>query len=151
MERWNKTPAIVRYDGESNNKFTKGKKYEAYFLEYWEGERNSLHVRGDNGKITDFNPFEDFTVISDLDNVLNRYEAIVQCKTHEYENMVTGLTYGKKYKAIGCDKDGLFLVMDNSYSCYFYSPDEFDIIEDKYGILSRRSVYYSFYNDGGEL
>ena len=47
-----------------------------------------------------------------------------------------GLTYGKEYKAIGRDKDGLYLVMDNSYCCYFYSPECFEIVSDEYGILN---------------
>ena len=56
-------------------KFTNGKRYEAFFLEYWKGVRDSLHVRGNDGRVTDFNPFEDFIVISDDDNLLNNYEA----------------------------------------------------------------------------
>ena len=47
--------------------------------------------------------------------------------------------------------DGLYLVMDNSYCCYFYSPECFEIISDEYGILSRRSVYYSFHGGGDEI
>jgi len=55
-------PAIVEYQGRSSKKFTKGKQYEAFFLEYWEGVRNSLHVRGNDGRVTDFNPFEYFAI-----------------------------------------------------------------------------------------
>lgn len=138
-------PAIVRYKGAKSNKFVREKLYEAFFLEYWEGERNSLHVRGEDGEITDFNLFSDFEVISDEDNLLNNYEAAVRCLTHEYENAVSELTYGKEYKAIGRDKDGLYLVMDNSYCCYFYPADIFEVIEDDHGILERRSAYYSFF------
>lgn len=140
-------PAIVRYEGQTGKKFTHGKCYEAFFLEYWEGKRDSLHVRGDDGRVTDFNPFEDFTVISDERNLLNTYEAIVRCIDPD-EDDDFDLKYGHEYKAIGRDKDGLYLVMDETACCYFYEPDCFEIVEDKHGILSRQSVYYSFY--GGD-
>lgn len=137
-------PAIVRYKGDNNEKFTKGKEYEAFFVEYWEGKRNSLHVRGNDGIITDFNPFEDFEVVSDEDNLLNDYEAVVRCIVHDYEDTISGLSYGTEYKAIGCDKDGLFLVKDNSECCYFYPADVFEVVEDVQGILRGQSVYYSY-------
>ncbi len=144
----NKEPAIVRYDGPSDGKqthgkFTRGCYYQAFFLEYWEGERNSLHVRGDDGKITDFNKFEYFTVISDKDNLLNTYEAVVLCTTHAYDDELFDIKFGKTYKAIGRDKNGMYLVMDESYCCYFYEPDCFEILEDEHGILKTQSVYYS--------
>lgn len=100
-------PATVRYNGPSNEKFSHGKCYEAFFLEYWEGERDSLHVRGNDGRVTDFNKFEDFTVISDEDNLLNDYEAIVKCVTHAYDGELFDLNYGSLHKAIGRDKDGI--------------------------------------------
>lgn len=107
-----------------------GKCYEAFFLEYWEGERDSLHVRGNDGRVTDFNKFEDFTVISDEDNLLNDYEAIVKCVTHAYDGELFDLNYGSLYKAIGRDKDGMYLVMDESFCCYFYDPNCFEVVED---------------------
>lgn len=137
-------PAVVRYNAKSNRKFTKGKLYEAYFIEYWEGERTSLHVRVNDGTITDFNPLEDFEVISDEGNLLNDYEATVQCITHKYDHLMCCVTFGKEYKAIGRDKNGLLLVMDDSYSCYFYPNDVFKIIDDPYRILEETSVYYNF-------
>lgn len=143
-------PAVVRYNGKSNRKFTKGKTYEAFFLEYWEGVRDSLHVRGNDGLVTDFNKFEDFTVISDEDHLLNDNEAIVRCVTHDYDDELFGLSYGCEYKAIGRDREGMYLVMDETHCCYFYEPDCFEIVEDKHGILGRRSVYYS-YNGGDEI
>lgn len=115
-------PAVVRYNAKSNRKFTKGKLYKAYFIEYWEGERTSLHVRGNDGTITKFNHLEDFKIISDECNLLNNYEATVQCMPH-----------------------GLFLVMDDSYCCYFYPNNVFEIIDDPYGILEETSVYYSYH------
>ncbi len=141
---WDLKPAIVKYVGKDTQKFTNGKQYEAYFLEYWQGVRNSLHVRNDSGVITDFNPFEEFEIISDTDNVLNLYEAIIRCITHKYDDMIMGLRYGKEYKAIGCDKDGFYLVMDESYECYFYPADIFEIVSDEHGILSHRSIYYNY-------
>ena len=141
-------PAIVEYQGISTEEFTNGKRYEAFFLEYWEGVRDSLHVRGNDGRVTDFNPFEDFIVISDDDNLLNNYEATVRCIIHRLDDLIGGLTYGEEYKAIGRDKAGVFLVKDDSACCYFYNPSDFVIVDDPYGILSRRSVYYSYY--GGE-
>lgn len=137
-------PAIVEYKGVSCEKFTTGERYEAYFLEYWEGVRNSLHVRGNDGRITDFNPFEDFVVISDDDMLLNDYEATIRCITHRLDDYIGGLTYGKEYAAIGRDSAGLFLVKDDSGCCYFYNPSDFVIVDDPHGILARKSVYYSY-------
>ena len=142
--KWDKSPAIVRYIGNSNKQFTKGKQYEAFFVEYSQGVRNSLHVRNNSGEITDFNRFEDFEVISDKDNVLNFYEATVRCITHKFDGMNLELRYGKEYKAIGCDKDGYLLVMDESFDCYFYSPEFFEIIDDEHEIMLQRSVYYNY-------
>ena len=144
-------PAVVEYQGISNEKFTNGNRYEAFFLEYWEGVRNSLHVRGNDGRVTDFNPFEDFIVISDDDNLLNDYEATVRCITHRLDNLIGGLTYGEEYKAIGRDKAGMFLVKDDSTCCYFYPPSDFTIMDDPHGILARRSVYYSYYGGDDEM
>lgn len=142
-------PAIVKYIGESNSKFTNGRVYNAYFLEYWQGNRNSLHVENNEGEITDFNPFKDFEVISDDDNVLNTYEALVRCVTHQFDEYICGLTYGETYKAIGRDKDGMYLVMDDSWDCYFYAPECFEVIEDVHGILAYQSCYYSYH--GGKF
>ena len=144
--KWNCKPAVVRYIEKSNKHFTNGQLYEAFFLEYWQGKRNSLHVRNNSGEITDFNRFENFEMISDEDNVLNTHEAIIRCITHKFSDMISGLRYGKEYTAIGCDKNGYFLVMDESFDCYFYPPDIFEIINDEHSVLSRRSIYYN-YND----
>ena len=137
-------PAVVRYNAKSNRKFTKGKLYEAYFIEYWEGERTSLHVRGNDSTITDFNHLEDFEIISNEGKLLNDYEATVQCITYEYDHLICGITFGKECKAIARDKNGLLLVMDDSYCCYFYPTNVFKIIDDPYGLLEKTSVYYNF-------
>ena len=42
-----------------NYEFTLGCDYPAYFLEYWQGDRNSLHVKCNTGEIVDFILFED--------------------------------------------------------------------------------------------
>ena len=140
---YNKRPAIVKYIGRTENEeFSYGKEYYTY-IEYWQGKRNSLHVKGNSGKITYFNPFEDFEVILDEDNVLNTNEAIVECLTHNFDKEVFGVKCGKQYKTLGRDKDGLYLIMDETYDRYFYSPEYFKIIEDKHGLLSRCSVYYN--------
>lgn len=144
---YNKKPAIVKYIGKKENEeFSYGKEYDAFFLEYWQGKRDSLHVKGNSGEITDFNPFEDFEVVLDEDNVLNTNEAIVECLTHNFDEELFGVKYGKQYKALGRDKDGLYLIMDETYDCYFYPPGYFKIIEDKNGLLSRCSLYYNFDN-----
>ena len=143
---WKKKPAVVKYIGKSNTHcFTVGKEYEAFFLEYWQGKRDSLHVKGNDGQITDFNSFADFKVVKDEDFVLNTYEATVKCITRRFEKELFGIKYSKLYKAIAMDKNGYYLVMDDSYDCYFYSPNDFEIIEDPHGVLSYCSVYYSYF------
>ncbi len=142
---YNKKPAIVRYIGtRENGEFSFGKEYEAYFLEYWQGTRTSLHAKGNSGEITDFNPFEDFEVISDEDNVLNTYEAIVECLTHNFDSELFDVKHGKQYKALGRDKDGYYLIMDESYDCYFYPAGYFKIVDDKFNLLSHRTLYYNY-------
>ena len=146
----NMKPAIVEYCGTESDEFTPGRRYQAFFLEYWEGNRNSLHVRGNDGLITDFNLLEDFVIISDEDHVLNTDEATVLCLTHIFDESISAIKYGKEYKAIGRDKDGLYLVEDESGCCYFYSSVYFRVLQDEHGILERQSVYYS-YNGGKGL
>lgn len=137
-------PAQVMYIGAGEKYLTVGKTYEAYFIEYWQGTRNSLHVKDDSGAISDFHPLEDFEVLCDPDNVLNFHEAIVECRSHDYDDSLHGIKYGKSYKAIGRDRNGLYLVMDESMDCYFYPPECFVIIKDEFGILEDRSIYYSY-------
>lgn len=115
--------------------FIYGNYYNAYFLEYWEGERTSLHIKGEDGTIEDFIPIGDFEVISDEDNVLNTQEALVRCITHRFDQEFLDLNYGKEYKAIGFDKNGLLLVMDESFVCYFYPREDFSIVSDPDNIL----------------
>lgn len=115
-------PAQVVYKGPDEKNMTYGKTYEAYFIEYWQGERCSLHVRDDSGKITDFHPLEDFEIISDPEDILNFHEAVVECCTHNLDHDFHGLKFGNKYKAIGRDRNGMYQVMDESSDCYFYPP-----------------------------
>lgn len=123
--------------GSNQYRFIYGHLYNAYFLEFWQGERTSLHIKGEDGKIEDFIPFEDFEVVSDEDNVLNDNIAIVCCNTHNFENEpLEDLTFGKEYKTIGFNEDNQLLVMDNTWDCYFYSRKYFDVIEDPNSILS---------------
>ena len=116
--------------------FEQGKIYNAYFLEYWQGNRDSLYVKGEDGEINDFVPLADFEILEDKDDVLNTKEAIVKCVTHNYDAELFDLTYGKEYKAIGFDVYGRYLVMDDSCDCYLYLPKEFEIISDPHQILS---------------
>ncbi|MDD4688689.1 MAG: hypothetical protein PHE51_02950 [Eubacteriales bacterium] len=143
-DTYDKKPAIVKYIGEETNEFSCGKEYYAYFLEYWQGERVSLHVKGNSGEITDFNPFEYFEVASDQDNVLNMNEAIVECLTHNFDDTLLDIKYGRQYRALGRDKDGYYLIMDESYDCYFYPAGYFKIIDDKFDLLSYHTLYYSY-------
>lgn len=125
--------------------FKKGKIYNAYFLEYWQGERNSLHIKGENNKIEDFVPLSDFEILEDTDDVLNTNEAIVKCISHKYDNELFAITYGKEYKVIGLDLYGRYLVMDDSWDCYFYLPNMFEIISDPHQIL-KPNVSKPIYN-----
>ena len=145
-ETFNKEPAHVRFtkDNADYKNFTAGAIYEAFFVEYWQGIRNSLHVKNDFGRIVDFIPLEDFEIIDDKDNVLNNYEARVRCITHDFEDMLLGINYGKEYIAIGRDRNGMYLVMDESYDCYFYDASCFEILDDSKGILTEESMYYSY-------
>ena len=120
--------------------FIAGNLYNAYFLEYWQGERTSLHVKGEDGEVDDFNPIKDFEVVEDCDNVLNNHEAIVRCITHDYDDAMFELTYGHEYKAIGFDANGMILVVDECHDCYFYPRNAFEIINDKWSILDTSSA-----------
>ena len=115
--------------------FIKGKTYPAYFLEYWEGVRDSLHVRGEDGEVDDFIDFSDFEVVEDVDNVLNTYEATVRYIGSSPVQIST--EYGHEYKALGYRDNGTILVLDDSGCCYFYSPSDFEIIEDAHGVLDK--------------
>lgn len=121
--------------GSANHKFIYGSLYNAYFLEFWQGERTSLHIKGEDGKIDDFVPLEDFEIVSDENNVLNTYEAVVRCITHDYDDKIFDLSFGKEYKAIGFDEHNQLLVMDDSWDCYFYPRRNFKIISDPHSIL----------------
>ncbi len=118
--------------------FVCGRLYNAYFLEYWQGERTSLHVKGEDGEVHDFIPFEEFEVVLDEDDVLNTHEAIVRCITHEYDDELFDLNYGNEYKAIGFDENGQYLVMDECYDCYFYSSRDFEVVSDPFGVLDMK-------------
>lgn len=128
--------------------FTPNKHYNAYFLEYWQGRRNSIHVTCNTNEIVDFIPFEDFEIIEDVDEVLSNKEAIVRCITHEYDSSLFDIKYNKKYKAIGIsrnpDKQYTYLVMDESMDCYFYPNHFFEIVEDRDDILDRENGIFVY-------
>lgn len=128
-----------RCAGSNRYLFVYGHLYNAYFLEFWQGNRTSLHIKGEDGEITDFIPFEDFEVIADEDDVLNLNEAAVRCNTHSFEGEpFADLSFGKEYKAIGFNKDNQLLVMDNSLDCYFYPRSFFDVISDPQSVLNTK-------------
>ncbi len=126
-------------------KFTRGQIYDAFFLEYWCGKRESLHVIDNQGELTDFNDINDFEIVSDPDHLLNLHEAIVLCLSNAYDEIFE-LKCGKTYTAIGRDKGRMFLIKDETGDCYFYPAYHFKIIEDKYEILSHKTLYFDFWD-----
>lgn len=139
-------PAKVRFIGDDNyheGHFTRGQVYDAYFLEYWNGLRNSLHVMDNEGNIQDFKPLEDFEVLEDPDNLLSHAEAVVRCIGPTQRSRGGGVIHGQEYIAIGRDVDGLYLVKDCSDNCFFYPPDLFEVVSDPEHILDHLSLYYS--------
>lgn len=139
--------------------FAVGKLYPAYFLEFWQGERTSLHVKNNLGEITDFNHLEDFEVVKDVDDVLNTKEAIVRCITHKFDDKLFDLNCGNEYVAIGVTNkqfsDFDYLVVDESHDCYFYPAAYFEVISDPYGLLDKETGQYvydwpSLFYDGEE-
>ena len=110
--------------------------YNAYFLEYWQGKRDSLIVKGEDGKIADFIPLCDFEITEDCDGVLHTHEATVRCTTDRYRD----LQCGKEYIALGYSIYGNYLVKDESGDCYFYLGDCFDILQDPNGILDKEKT-----------
>ena len=142
-------PAKVEYVGGTNklNTFTVGNAYSAYFVEYWDGKRDNLHVRNNAGQIVDFVPMGDFRIISDPNGVLELdKEAHVRYIVKD-EPDPESLKYGKSYRALGCDKDGFYLVEDETGYCYFFEASNFEVVYDPYGLLSTESLYYSLYGD----
>jgi len=128
--------------------FTTGKLYLAYFLEFWQGKRSSLHVKTNLDEVTEFNHIKDFEIIRDLDDVLNIREATVRCITHKFDDIGLGLIYGKEYIAIGVTdnqfSDFDYLVMDESTDCYFYSAEYFEIVSDPHELLDQSRGQYVY-------
>ena len=137
MTEHNKNPDCDA-DGKRNGvrfQFKYGHLYNAYFVEYWEADRINLHVKGEDGEVDYFKKLQEFEIVSDEDNVLNANEAIVRCITHDFDDDFVYITYGKEYRVLGFNKNGAYLVMDDSHMCYFYSPKFFEVIRDDHGIL----------------
>ena len=132
-----KTDIFREYDEYSY--FDKGKIYEAFFLEFLQGDRISLYVRANSGNIEHFVHIKDFEVIEDSDNVLNMFEAIVRSKEDCREGTIFGIIEGQEYRAIGLGRNIFsnlaYFVMDESYDNYFYPSELFDIISDPNEIL----------------
>ena len=141
-------PAKVIYigdNGTARSDFTIGNEYDAYLLEYQRGVRNILHVRNNYGIIVDHVPLNEIKVVSDPSEILQFKEAVVIFITQE--NKFPKLKYGKQYRAIGCDKDGYYLVEDDSRSCFFYESSHFKIKSDPDDILSHETVYSNIFWD----
>lgn len=124
-------------NGECNKEkmrlFLKGKEYRAYFLDYCQGERNVLEVAGENDRLETFIPISDFEIISDDYQILQDKYAIAKCVK---SNGQMDLTLNKNYKILKkLPNKNHFYVLDDSCDCYYYPSDNFEIIEDKYGLL----------------
>lgn len=151
---WPMRPAKVMYIGKACylfTNFTKGKIYDAYFLDFWHGSRCILHVKGDDGSIDRNCELTDFFIISDSDNVLNTFEATVKFDDDGSAKKFPDLTIGHSYRALGCDKDGYFLVIDDSCESYFYKSSHFRIICDPHDLLCKPTIYFSKFASPGDL
>jgi len=67
-----KRPAIVRFIGDeehtkvySEHGLRLNKYYLAYFVEYWETERDNIHIKNDTCKIEYWYELKDFKIIED--------------------------------------------------------------------------------------
>lgn len=140
MPRSAKVKYIVSDPSLVTGHFTYGKDYTAYYIEFWQGIRKGLVAKDDNGEIWDFNQLDQFEILEDPDYVLNDYVAIVECITHQYDDNAEDLNYGKRYKAIGCNEHRFYLVMDESYDCYWYPASCFTVIDDPHHLLQQGSI-----------
>lgn len=141
----------IKVEGEPEDfayRFLPGEIYPAYFLEYWQGKRESLHVVDALGERGHYIPLRDFEIVEDKDDVLNLKEAVIRCITHKFDEKLFGLSYGKEYIALGrCgrkDTKGGYLVMDESRDCYCYTQHYFEIVSDPYGLLDEDTGQYVY-------
>ena len=140
-----KHAAIVRfvdspnkyYNGEAT--LTNGKHYNALFTEFFGIKRSNLWIINDLGEAEYFYELEDFEVISDPDGVLKDHRATLKCIKD-----ITGITLGKKYRAIGKNTTD-YLICDDWLKTTFFPKEYFEILEDVDGILSDE---YEAYNWG---
>ena len=147
MEQWDKEPATVRYVGETTESIIHGKLYKALFIEYWEAEREKLIVLDETGWINNWYLLEDYEIIEDKDNVLNLYSAKVRCITHEYSReRIVCPEYGEVCEAIAVSSDGYYLVHAGSHN-YYYSPEDFEVLEDSHGVLLHRLPFLRYGSD----
>ena len=115
--------------------FIYGKEYKAYFLDYCQGIRDVLEVRAENDEILSFLPVSDFEIVSDEHKVLNNKQAIVRCVNAEN---YMDLQVGKDYVALKMHpKKPYIYVLDDSRDCYYYPKENFVIVEDKEGVLTK--------------
>jgi len=64
-------PALVKYKGKTSKEKINGRSYRAYALDYWNNELKCLYIRDETGEITGWHDFDEFSVLEDIDNVVN--------------------------------------------------------------------------------
>ena len=144
MEQWDKEPATVRYVGETTESIIHGKCYKAFFIEYWEAEREKLLVVDETGELDDWYLLEDFEILEDKDNVLNFNSAKVRCISQKYNGAyIVDPEFGKVCEAIAVSKDGFYLIHAGSHN-YYYPPEDFEVLEDPYGVLKHRLPFLRY-------
>ena len=150
-----KRPAIVRFIGDeestmcySGHELKHGHHYLAFFVEYWETERDNVYIKNDSGKIDYWYQLEDFEIVEDKDGSLELYSAKVKCINPNYSGQhIVDPEYGEVCEAVGISREGYYLVYAGSHN-YYYPPDDFVIIEDPHGILNKHKrnwfIYYGW-------
>ena len=147
-----KRPAIVRFIGdEESTKCYSGHElkhdhyYLAYFVEYWETERDNVNIKNDSGKIDYWYELKDFKIYEDKDGSLELYSAIVRCINPSYSRQnIVDPEYGDICEAVGISRDGYYLVYAGSHN-YYYPPEDFEIMEDQHGILDKHKRNWFLY------
>jgi len=151
-----KRPAVVKfigrpeeYDISQRNDLIRGHFYLAYFVEYWETERNNVHIKNERGKIDYWYKLNDFEIIEDKDGALSLDSAVVRCIDPSYSPKNINIVdpeYGEVCEAVAISRDGYYLIHSGSHN-YYYPRKDFEIIEDPKGILDPHKRNY-FLNYG---
>ena len=143
------SPAKVMYLGNTKKKcrhFTLFQIYNAYFISYTEDDIKCIHVLNEKNNIVVL-PFELFAVLSDKDRLLSKQYAVV--RTVYIEKQYKGiLSFGKKYKAIGVDDFGFYLIVKD-FCVYRCLPYCFETENDRDNVLVNDS-WHSFTEEVSE-